>query len=53
MERYQKYKVTSISESPEGYTSIALAVVWISWCFTSSLDRKFHLFIIYNIYLKS
>ena len=31
MECYQKYKVASMmSESPEAYAFIALAVVWIS-----------------------
>ena len=52
MELYQKYHVASImSKSPEVYTSIALAVIWISECFTLSLSRKFHLLIFYNIYL--
>ena len=41
MEHYQKYNVASVmSECPEVYTSIALAVVWISFCFTLSLGRK-------------
>ena len=36
-----------MSEFPETYASIAVAVVWISWCFTLSLSRSLqkHIFI--------
>ena len=41
MERYQKYKIAFVmSESPEKYVFIALALIWISYCFTSSLSKK-------------
>ena len=41
MEFCQKYKVASVrSEFLEAYASIALALVWISWCFTLSLSSK-------------
>ena len=51
--RYQKYKIPLVlSEPPQGYASIALAIVWNSQCFTLSLSRKLHLFIIYYIPLR-
>ena len=39
-----------MSKSPEAYASIALALVWISKCFTFSLNRKLqkHIFIEVN-----
>ena len=41
MERYQKYKIAFVmSESPEKYVFIAIALIWISYCFTSSLSKK-------------
>ena len=39
-----------MAESPEAYTLMALAVVWISQCFTLSLSRKFNLLFITYIY---
>ena len=38
---YQIYNIASLkSESLEAYTSLALAVVSVSWCFKLSLSRK-------------
>ena len=39
-----------MSESPETYVSIAVAVVWISRCFQLSQSRKLqkHVFIVVN-----